>query len=38
MMTLMMIGRHMLQMMSHNKLCNLVCNHADMLYNTKGVI
>jgi hypothetical protein len=28
----------MLQMMLYNMLCNLLYNHSEILYNTKGVI
>jgi hypothetical protein len=30
MMTVLMIKRHMLQMMLHDMLCNLLCNHWEM--------
>jgi hypothetical protein len=36
--TVLMIERHMLQMMLYNMLGNLLCNHSEMLHNTKGVI
>ena len=38
MMTVLMIERHMLQMMLYNMLCNLLYNHWEMLYTTNGVI
>jgi hypothetical protein len=39
MMTVLMIERHILQIMLYNMLCNLLYNHLEMfkLYNTKGV-
>ena len=38
MMTVLMIERHMLQMMLYDMLCNLLYNHWGMLYTTNGVI
>jgi hypothetical protein len=38
MMPVLMIERHMLQMMLCNMLCDLLYYYSDMLYNTKDVI
>jgi hypothetical protein len=37
MMTVLMIERHMLQMMLYNMLCNLLCNHSK-LYSYHGML